>query len=67
MQVLTIREAVARAASEGIQISEYALRRWIKSGEVPARQAGNKTLVYYPILLDYLTFGALPEKRTRTE
>lgn len=53
-EIVTIREAVARAKSEGLPISEYSLREWIKSGEIPARKAGNKTLLYYPNLIKYL-------------
>lgn len=52
--VLTIREAVARAKAEGIPVSETALRRWIKSGAVPVRKAGNKQLLYFPNLEKYL-------------
>ena len=50
-EIVTIREAVARAKSEGLPISEYSLRGWIKSGEIPFRKAGNKTLLYYPNLI----------------
>ena len=52
--IVTIREAVARAKGEGLPISEYSLREWIKSGEIQARKAGNKTLLYYPNLIKYL-------------
>jgi hypothetical protein len=53
-EIVTVREAVARAKSEGLPISEYSLREWLKSGEIPARKAGNKTLLYYPNLIKYL-------------
>ena len=53
-EIVTIREAVTRAKSEGLPISEYSLRGWIKSGEIPSRKAGNKTLLYYPNLIKYL-------------
>lgn len=52
--IVTIREAVARARCDGIPISEYALRGWVKNGEIQARKAGNKTLIYYPNLIKYL-------------
>lgn len=55
MDVLTIREAVARAKADGLPVSEYTLRRWIKEKAIPARQAGNKTLLFYPNLVRYLT------------
>lgn len=52
--VMTIREAAARAKAEGLPVSEYTLRRWIKSGAVPARNAGSKMLLFYPNLVRYL-------------
>ena len=52
--IVTIREAVARAKADGIPVSEYSLRSWIKSGAIPSRKAGNKTLLYYPNLIKYL-------------
>ena len=52
--MLTIRQAVERARQEGIPVSEYTLRRWVKSGEVPVRTAGSKHLLYYPNLVRYL-------------
>ena len=52
--VLTIREAVTRAKAEGIPVSETALRRWVKSGAIPIRRAGNKQLLFYPNLEKYL-------------
>ena len=55
--VVTIRQAVERARSEGMPVAECALRRWIKTGEIPTRRAGNKTLVFYPNLVRYLQCG----------
>lgn len=52
--MLTIRQAVDRARQEGIPVSEYTLRRWVKSGAVPVRSAGLKQLLYYPNLVRYL-------------
>lgn len=53
--VLTVREAVLRSKSEGMPVSEYTLRRLVKSGKVPVRQVGSKVLIYYPNLVRYLT------------
>ena len=53
--VVTIKGAVQRAKSEGLPISEFSLRRWIKIGAVPVRKAGSKMLLYYPNLVDFLT------------
>ena len=52
--VLTIRETVNRAKAEGLPITETTLRRWVKSGAIPARKAGNKQLIYFPNVLTYL-------------
>ncbi len=52
--VVTVREAVQRARTEGFPISEYTLRQWIKTGAVPVRNAGRKILIFYPNLVRYL-------------
>lgn len=52
--VLTIREAVQRSKSDGMPVSEYTLRHWVKSGAIPVRKVGQKVLLYYPNLLRYL-------------
>ena len=49
--VLTIKEAVQRSKAEGMPVSEYTLRRIIRSGKVPIRQVGQKMLLYYPNLV----------------
>lgn len=64
--VLTIREAVERAKAEGMPISEYTLRRWIRTGEVPVRKVGNKNLIFYPNLIRYLQCEDGGEKKTAT-
>ena len=53
--VLSIRETVARAKQEGLPVSEYSLRRWIRTGAVPSRQAGRTVLVFYPNLVRFIT------------
>ena len=52
--VVTVREAVARAKAEGLPVSEHTLRGWLKTGAIPARTAGQKYLLYYPNLVRYL-------------
>lgn len=52
--VVTIRGAVARAKADGLSVSEYTLRGWIKAGLIPVRHAGSKQLLYYPNLVRYL-------------
>lgn len=53
-QNMTTRETVARLREDGYRISEYALRSWIRTGAIPARQIGKKSLLYYPNVLAFL-------------
>ena len=52
--VVTIREAVQRAKDDGLPVSEYTLRMWIRSGAIPTRKVGQKSLLFYPNLVRYL-------------
>lgn len=52
--MVTIREAVSRTKADGIPISEYTLRQWVRTGAIPSRKAGTKTLLFYPNLVSYL-------------
>lgn len=54
-QVVTISQAVERARADGLAVSEYALRRWVKQGKVPVRRVGTKALLYYPALVRFVT------------
>lgn len=65
--VLTIRQAVTRAKDEGYPVSEYTLRAWVRSRQVPTVQAGNRALLYYPNLLRFLRCeGAGPKENRLT-
>lgn len=52
--VVTIREAVQRARTDGLPVTEYALRKWLKAGAIPTRKVGQKALLFYPNLVRYL-------------
>lgn len=52
--VVTINEAVRRAKADGLPLSSYTLRSWVRTGKIPARKAGTKFLLYYPNLVSYL-------------
>lgn len=52
--VVTIREAVQRAKADGLPISEYTLRQWVRTGAIPTRKVGAKALLFYPNLVRYL-------------
>ena len=55
--LLTIRQAVARAKEEGVPISESSLRTWVKARKIPVVYAGTRALVYYPNILQYIKTG----------
>lgn len=52
--VLTVRESVQRTKADGLPVSEYTLRQWIKTGAIPVRKAGQKSLIFYPNLVRFL-------------
>ena len=52
--VVTVREAVRRAKADGLPVTEYSLRRWIRSGAIPVRNVGSKALLFYPNLVRFL-------------
>lgn len=52
--IMTVREAVQRARADGMPVSEYTLRRWIRTGDIPVRRVGQKVLIFYPNLIKYL-------------
>ncbi|MCD8356116.1 MAG: helix-turn-helix domain-containing protein [Clostridia bacterium] len=47
-QMLTVAETVNRAKLSGMGVSEYTLRRAIRSGAIPCRKVGRKYLLYWP-------------------
>ena len=52
--VVTVREAVQRAKADGLPVTEYTLRRWIKTGAIPVRSVGSESLLFYPNLVRFL-------------
>lgn len=61
-KVLNIQETVARSKAEGLPVSEYTLRRLIRSNAIPFRQVGRTYLIYWPNLVAYLTGGHAPQE-----
>lgn len=53
--ILNIKEAVARAKAEGMNISEYTLRRIIRSGQLPCRIVGRTYLISWGNLMNWAT------------
>lgn len=54
VDVMTIPATLERARAEGLPVTEYSLRAWIKSGALPVRRIGRKSLVYWPNLRSFL-------------
>lgn len=52
--VLKIQDAVARARESGMDISEYTLRRAIRSGQLPCRIIGRTYLISWQNLLKWV-------------
>ena len=50
----TIRQTIERLKTDGLPLSEYSLRLLVKRGAIPVRYAGQKALIFYPNVLDYL-------------
>lgn len=53
--VLKIRDAVVRARGNGMDISEYTLRRAIHSGQLPCRIVGRTYLISWQNLVNWVT------------
>ncbi|MCD8355065.1 MAG: hypothetical protein LUE11_00630 [Clostridia bacterium] len=53
-QILTISETVSRAKSEGYPLSEYTLRRALRSGSIPCRTVGRKYLIAWQNVVKWL-------------
>lgn len=53
--MLSIEGTQQRAASEGIEVSKYAIRQWVRTGAIPARKAGRLILLYWPNVHKFLT------------
>lgn len=56
-QTATIRETAARCKAEGLGVSEWALRGWVRTGKIKYVMAGNKALIYWKNLLTFLESG----------
>ncbi len=53
-KVGTIRQVHQRLVCDGYQVSECALRRWVKQGLLPAAYSGTKALISYDRVIEIL-------------
>ena len=51
-----------KSAAHELNISEYALRRWVKQGAVPAVYAGRKALINLDRLIEFLSTGGASDE-----
>lgn len=61
-QVATIPRTAARCREEGIGLSANQLRVLCKRGLLKHTQMGNKPLIYWPNLLEFLESGTPKDK-----
>ena len=54
LDVMNMKEAVERAGKSGIHLSEYTLRRAIRSGQLPCRIVGRTYLIAWDNLVRWL-------------
>ena len=55
IDVLKIKEVVARARQNGMSISEYTVRRAIRTGQLPCRVVGKTYLISRKKLVEWAT------------
>jgi len=55
--VATIRETVTRLKADKLPVSEYTLRRWVRTGAIPSTKCGTKVLLYYPNVVRHIQEG----------
>lgn len=47
----------ARLIQDGYEITQYALRQWIKDGKIPSVRSGTKIFIVYSHVVEFLTTG----------
>ncbi len=57
VDLASIHITALRCQQEGIGLSECALRRLVKMGDIPSVHIGSKSLVSWPILMRFVQCG----------
>ncbi len=57
LHVGSIREICQELTKNGVHVSEYAIRRWVKLGALPVAYAGRKALISYSSVIKLLERG----------
>lgn len=58
MKIDTIPNTAARLQSEGYNISEHALRAWIRRGDLQSLKVGNRSYLLYDTVIHFLISNA---------
>ena len=58
VQFGSIREIHKALVADGVLLSEYALREWVKKGLIPAVYSGKKAYVRYDNVVAFLSGNA---------
>ena len=54
LEILNMKQAVQKAEENGVHLSEYTLRRAIRSGQLPCRIVGRTYLISWDNLVRWL-------------
>ena len=54
LDILNMKQVVARAEEQGIHLSEYTVRRAIRSGQLPCRIVGRTYLIAWENVVRWL-------------
>lgn len=57
VDLASIHATAARCKAEGIPLSETAIRRFVKCGQLPAVRIGAKALLYWPNVTRFVQEG----------
>ena len=66
IEVLKIREAVVRAKNIGMPVSEYTVRRAVRSGQLPCRIVGKTYLITWTNFMNWITCTDSADNRAKS-
>ncbi len=54
LMLLTVNGTASRLMEDNYKVSEYSLRRWIKTGQIPCVMSGTRAYINYGVVMDFL-------------